>query len=323
MSDDNENEQEEETSTVLVPLETRTVDFYGDPITAALVQQNEEQIVYVPIRPLCDYLGLSWSGQRQRINRDPVMSRAQRVCIIHTRSRGATEMICLPLELLPGFLFGVTASKVKPELQDKIIRYQTECFKVLWRAFKEEAKAIPFTTTQQGRTANWQEPSPLFLQLIQMKQQNAAMGNLIDAQIELETKALEALDQAHYAHQRIDEFYLFANGLDQKIGKIEQKVGEIEQIVRPGATISEAQASVIVNTVKALAQYLTTKEPGKNHFQGIFGELYRLFQVGEYRRVRQADYPAVLAFLDEWHKKAGGSGIHTQALMPLDPEPEV
>jgi hypothetical protein len=189
---------------------------------------------------------------------------------------------------------------------------------VLWQAFQVESEALPFTT-QQGRTANWREPNPV---LMQIKQQALAMAKLAEEQMEIEAKALEALDQAYYAHHRMDEFYQFVDGLDLRVGEIEQKVGEIEQIVRPGTIISEAQASVIVNTVKALAQYLTTKEPGKNHYQGIFGELYRLFQVGEYRRIRQADYPAVLAFLDEWYRKAGGRGIHTQSLLPLDPEPE-
>jgi len=325
MSDDNENVPEKE-SAALVPIEEKTVDFYGDQITAVLVDSGTEQIVYVPIRPLCTYLGLNASGQRQRINRDPVLSKAQGECIIHSPS-GSQVTQCLPLELLPGWLFGVTASKVKPDLQEKVIRYQRECFKVLWKAFKEEAEATPFTTTTPpSRTVNWREPNPVLMQLKQqylaMAKLDLAMAKLADEQMEIEAKAIDAQDQAYYAHQRIDEFYLFVNGLDQRVGEIEQRVGDIDQIVRPGAIITEAQASVIVNTVKALAEYLTTKEPGKNHYQGIFGELYRLFQVGEYRRVRQADYPAVLAFLSDWQRKAGGSGIPTQSLLPLDPEPE-
>lgn len=73
---------------------------------------------------------------------------AQGVAIMATpsggkRSAGGTQTaVSLPLELLPGWLFGVTASKVKPELRDKIIRYQRECFRVLWRAFQAEALAV-------------------------------------------------------------------------------------------------------------------------------------------------------------------------------------
>jgi hypothetical protein len=322
--------------TALVPIESKILDFYGDKITAALVEVDDEQIVYVSLRPICEHLGLSWSAQLQRIRRDEVLNESLiSVFITNTeigqRGKGRRELISLPLKLLPGWLFGLEANRVKPELKEKIIRYRRECYDVLWRAFKEKAETMPFAQRRRP-TTEW-EPNSV---LMQIRQQALAMAKLAEEQMEIEAKALEALDQAYYAHNRMDEFYQFfdrldvtvgeigqkVNEIDQKVDEIDQKVGEIEQIVRPGAIINEAQASVIVNTVKALAQYLITKEPGKNHYQGIFGELYRLYQVGEYRRVRQADYPAVLAFLDEWYRKAGGSGIPTQALMSLDPEPE-
>ena len=54
----------------LQPLEQRTILFYEDEITAVLVEQEGRQVVYVPIRPICDFMGLNWSGQRQRIERD-------------------------------------------------------------------------------------------------------------------------------------------------------------------------------------------------------------------------------------------------------------
>jgi antirepressor protein len=47
-------------------------------------------------------------------------------------------MLCLPIVLLPGWLFGITASRVRPDLHDKIVRYRRECFRVLWAAFKHE-----------------------------------------------------------------------------------------------------------------------------------------------------------------------------------------
>lgn len=73
MSDDNENVPEKE-SAALIPLEEKTVDFYGDQITASLVERGEEQVVYVSLRPICEHLGLSWSAQLQRIRRDEVLN---------------------------------------------------------------------------------------------------------------------------------------------------------------------------------------------------------------------------------------------------------
>ena len=47
----------------LVPTEQKSVEFYGDELIAVLLDGEP----YVPIRPLCDYLGLSWPGQFERI----------------------------------------------------------------------------------------------------------------------------------------------------------------------------------------------------------------------------------------------------------------
>jgi hypothetical protein len=52
----------------LVPVEQKDIDFYGDEITAVLVELDERKQVFIPIRSICDYLGLSWAGQRQRIH---------------------------------------------------------------------------------------------------------------------------------------------------------------------------------------------------------------------------------------------------------------
>src|SRR6266540_5380429 len=126
--------------TALTPIEVRTVEFYGDEIIGALVRTGDEAQVYVPIRPLCDYLGLAWSGQFERIKRDEVLSEAIKgVRVTRTPQAGGTqEMICLPLELLPGWLFGVNAARVKAELREKIIRYRRECYRRLWDVFKHD-----------------------------------------------------------------------------------------------------------------------------------------------------------------------------------------
>lgn len=115
----------------LVPIEQRTVIFYDDEITAVLVDDDGHRVVYVPVRPVCDFLGIDWNGQRRRINRDPVLSsEIQRVDVTSTR-RGTQPMLCLPLKYISGFLFGINASRVKPELKERLIIYQRECYDVI------------------------------------------------------------------------------------------------------------------------------------------------------------------------------------------------
>jgi hypothetical protein len=45
-------------------------------------------------------------------------------------------MLCLPLDLLPGWLFGIQPTRARPELVDKLKRYRRECFRVLWNTLK-------------------------------------------------------------------------------------------------------------------------------------------------------------------------------------------
>jgi len=47
------------TEKTLQIVEQKTVIFYEDEITAVVVDEDGRQQVYVPLRPICDYLGLA------------------------------------------------------------------------------------------------------------------------------------------------------------------------------------------------------------------------------------------------------------------------
>lgn len=274
-------------SPTLVPAEERTIDFYGDPISGAIVQVDEEPQVYIPLRPLCDYLGLAWSGQYDRIKRDAVLADELRgVRVSRTPQEGGSQdMLCLPLEYIPGWLFGISTSRVKPELQEKITRYRRECFRVLWRAFQSDALRAPVDTHEAVPVRVSQSGS-----LVQIREMGLAIVQMAEQQI--------ALEQRVSTHDvRIDRAAIVIKELQRRIGAVEERV-------EPGAFIGEREAAEVSTQVKALAEFLTGKQAGKNHYQGIFAELYRRFGVSSYKLIRQGDYAAVLQFLEEWRKAA-------------------
>lgn len=43
----------------LTPIAQRTVDFYEDQIVAVIVEEVGERRIYVPMRPIAEYLGLA------------------------------------------------------------------------------------------------------------------------------------------------------------------------------------------------------------------------------------------------------------------------
>ena len=68
--------------------------------------------------------GVVWSGQYERIQRDEVLSDALLgVRVTRTPEEGGSqEMVCLPIDLIPGWLFGVQPSRVKEDIRPKLIR---------------------------------------------------------------------------------------------------------------------------------------------------------------------------------------------------------
>ncbi|WP_420632352.1 phage antirepressor N-terminal domain-containing protein [Candidatus Leptofilum sp.] len=51
--------------------EQKTVIFYDDEITAVRLSDGR---VFIPVRPICETLGLDWSAQYRRINGDLVLA---------------------------------------------------------------------------------------------------------------------------------------------------------------------------------------------------------------------------------------------------------
>ncbi len=71
----------------------------------------------------------------------------------------------------------------------------------------------------------------------------------------------------------------------QVVGQLQQRLGEVERRLDPAGHVTEEQAAEISNRVKALAELLTLKDPSKNHYQSIFGELYRRFRTSSHKFV--------------------------------------
>lgn len=108
---------------------------------------------YVAMKPICENIGIDWRSQLQRIKRNHVL--AQGVVMITTPSKsGNQEYSCLPIGYLNGWLFGIDVNRVKPEIKDTLIKYQLECYDVLYNHFMPKvAEAYPNTITPEQQQA--------------------------------------------------------------------------------------------------------------------------------------------------------------------------
>lgn len=97
-----------------------TVNFYGNPLTVITAADGQR---LVAMRPICEAIGLDSDAQLKRIKRNPVLSKGSVIMTVPSAG-GDQSMVCLPVDYLNGWLFGITASQVKPEIRQRLEDYQ-------------------------------------------------------------------------------------------------------------------------------------------------------------------------------------------------------
>jgi hypothetical protein len=147
-----------------------TVPFHGQSLLATLVND----IPHVALKPICENLGVDWEGQRQRISKHPVLSST--ACMIKAIAEDGKlrEMLMLPVKFINGWLFGIDSNRVKPEIQDRLVEYQTECFEVLANHFMvEKEPALP----------NFLRPTTTPMAFLEVEAHSKQLHRYIDEQV--------------------------------------------------------------------------------------------------------------------------------------------
>ena len=102
---------------VMKPVSSKQILFYDDELTAVIIETETGHTTYVPVKPIVDYLGLAWTGQQQRIQRDPILSEVALIVRIESENMvqigGNPNVLCLPLDFINGFLFDIQVGRVK------------------------------------------------------------------------------------------------------------------------------------------------------------------------------------------------------------------
>lgn len=125
-------------------ISTQTLSFYGSD----LITLKVEDVIYTAVKPIVKALGLSWGTQKRKLLEQ--QEKFNWVRLNFATNGGVQEMLCMPLKKLNGWLFSINPEKVRPDLKEKVIRYQEECFEALynyWYFGKAERK-----TTVDERT---------------------------------------------------------------------------------------------------------------------------------------------------------------------------
>ena len=127
-------------------ISTQTVSFNNQ----SLITIEQNGVHYVAMKPICENIGIQWESQYNRIRRDDVLNSVIFIMNMTGSDSKNYQMICLPIEYLNGWLFGIDINRCKPEIRDTLIKYKKECYQALhdyWFNGKAERK-----TTVDDRT---------------------------------------------------------------------------------------------------------------------------------------------------------------------------
>lgn len=270
------------TKKTLVPTEQKQVLFYDDEITAVRLKDGR---VFVPVKPICERLGIQWAAQSKRIRRDPVLSKEimsmsitdTDIRVSGSRRPRTSEMLCLPLDFISGFLFGINATRVKEELRDRVIKYQRECYKALAEAFQDGRLTADASFDDLLRQAS--------NDVVEAYQIAQAIIKLARNQIMLEA--------------RLDDH---GSALEDHGHRLETIEADMHQKDR---YISESQATQISQAVKSIAITLG-KQTGRNEFGATWGEFYRKFGISKYRYLPISKFEVALVWLNELYQDLTG-----------------
>ncbi|MEE9338532.1 MAG: phage antirepressor N-terminal domain-containing protein [Methylococcaceae bacterium] len=118
--------------------EMQSVSFQGSEILTVEVDGT----YYVAMKPVCESIGLNWHGQRQRISRHPILNPVAVMITATGFDSKKYKMLMLPIKDMQGWLFTVDSNRVNPEIKDRLIAYQKECYEVLYDYWNKDVTKL-------------------------------------------------------------------------------------------------------------------------------------------------------------------------------------
>jgi len=92
---------------------------------------HEKNTIYLPIKPICDIIGVSIQKQSEKLKEDENFASTITLRVTVADDGKQREMLCLPIMYVPAWLFTISPANVKPEAKENLIKYRACCIEVL------------------------------------------------------------------------------------------------------------------------------------------------------------------------------------------------
>lgn len=101
-------------------------------IEIVIIQNGEDM---VPIKPICEALGIASNGQMERIKDDDILASVSKLVLSTGKDGKEYEMFSIPFKFIFGWLFTIDPARVKPEAKDAVVKYKLACYDALFEHF--------------------------------------------------------------------------------------------------------------------------------------------------------------------------------------------
>lgn len=96
---------------------------------------KEGEMVFIPIKPICEVLGIDHSVQYQVIKSHPILASTMVENTTVAADGKDRKMLTLPLKYFFGWLFCIDARKVSPDAYEQVIKYQEQVYNIIYDKF--------------------------------------------------------------------------------------------------------------------------------------------------------------------------------------------
>ena len=267
----------------LTPPRHELIDFHGDQLIAVVLEGDG---VAIPLRLLCERIGLDTDAQAEKLRTHPVLAAGLRVVNVEIGGRVRSVMAIIHTKI-PFWLATISPELVNDATRPKLIQYQTELADILARLFYGAPAA----------------PSPL---------------SADPAIASLQQQFHAALDEMRRVREAIIEEQ---RQTKQSVTETQQQLTSLTEIVSELRTllpVSPKQAEYIQRAIKRIATRLHKRrqqEPGyrqteDNLYQLLFGQFKVDMGIPRYDALPIDKYAAAVAWIE---RKAA-------ELLPGDPD---
>ncbi len=269
---------------------TFSFEFYGTQIEIFLADNNHW---YIRLDHMCEHLGISVSGQRRRILENQAISDRYVPMRIDTPYQNTTrerEVGFLDLEVLHFWLGTLDVSRVRADLQDRLILFQRDLVRSIWLTYRGETFPREILDEMNASTqAHEREIFELFEQTQTLRRKMEVLSGRLD--------------------EELGKFGLTISDLDNRLGAVETKViGE--------QTINSQQAKQIQDMVSVVADALHLSNKSKysrsTAHATVHNEFKQQFQVHVYSALPAGRFDDARDFLANWWQRLSKHG----ALLP-------